>query len=59
MVGADGACAARTPVKLGGENTNDDKALRARSEIEPPLRSMVEEIAIPSVSNSPVLVPTV
>jgi hypothetical protein len=42
----------RTPVKVGGVNDVFERAFVARSETEPPLRSKVEAIAIPSESIS-------
>ncbi len=59
MVGGADGCAICTEVKVGAENVRLVSALVARSVIAPPLRSSVEFIDIPSVSNSSGSVATV
>lgn len=59
MVGADGVWATSTEVSVGAEKPKFVCALVAKSAIEALLRSRVVDIAMPSVSNSPLAVATV
>jgi len=52
IVGALARWAIRTPVKVGGVSDVFERAFVARSVIEPLLRSRLDAIAIPFVSNS-------
>ena len=52
IVGAPGFCAAKTEVRVGAEKVSADKALVAKSLIDPEFKSREVLTAMPSVSMS-------